>query len=93
MKMTTKRIVEVTYHVEVETDDSKFTPEFMKDFRETIFNFETMDEHAEHLAWLAVRERLDEGFTEGYGPLKDLGIKVTVHDNEVTLGVIETAQG
>jgi len=85
-----KRIVEVTFNVEVEMDDSKFTPEFMEEFRETFFRFETLDEHAEHLAWLAVRERLDENFTEGYGPLNDMGIKVTVRDDVLTVGVVET---
>lgn len=84
------RIVEVTFNVEVEMDDSKFTPEFMEEFRGSFFQMHTLDEHAEHLAWLAVRERLNEDFTEGYGPLKDMGIKVTVRDDVADLGVIAT---
>jgi hypothetical protein len=73
-----KRTVEVRFVVDVEMDDSKFTPEFMEEFRKTFFDFETLDEHACHLAQLAAREVLDENFTEGYGPLKGMGIKTQV---------------
>lgn len=72
------KTVEVTFHVEVEMDESRFTPEFMADFNETIFPCDSLDEHACHLAQMAVRGVLSDKFTEGYGRLADMGIKTTV---------------
>lgn len=73
-----KRLVEVTFYVDVEMDETKFTPEFMEEFRKYFFPFDCLDDHACHIAQLAAREVLDEKFTEGYGPLKDMGIKANV---------------
>lgn len=86
-----KRTVEVTFFVEVEMDDSKFTPEFMSEFQQTMFNYDTLDEHAEYLAWLAVRGLLDEDFTEGYGPLKDMGIKIVFSEGDTVITHRESA--
>ncbi|WP_457798122.1 hypothetical protein [Methylocystis sp. S23] len=74
-----KRTVEVVFVVDVEMDEAKFTPEFMAEFYKHFFHIDTLDEHAGHIAQLAVREVLDERFTEGYGPLKDMGIEAKVH--------------
>jgi hypothetical protein len=76
-----KRLVRVSFMVEVETDDSKFTPEFMKEYRELLYNFDTIDEHAEHIAQLAVRGLLDR-FTEGYGWVEEMGISAEIIEQE-----------
>jgi hypothetical protein len=74
-----KFTVEVTQVVTVTLDETKFTPEFMEEFRGHFFDFETIDEHAEHLAQLAARGVIEPSkysgeFIEGYGPSADMGI-------------------
>lgn len=67
-----------TRHVAVTVDESKFTPEFMEEFRGYMFPYFTIDDHREHLAELFARGVLDgwsDEFIEGYGPAKDMGIK------------------
>ena len=76
-----KRIVEVMQSVEVEIDESKFTPEFMAEFRESFYQFRTIERHIEHLAQLEARG-LSRDFIEGYGPAEDFGIKMRVIDCE-----------
>lgn len=49
-----KRTVEVTYLVEVETDDSKFDLIFMRDFRKYFRPFMSIEKHACYIARLAV---------------------------------------
>lgn len=80
-----KRIVLVETRVEVEVDESKFTPEFMEEFRGSFFDFETVEEHIEHIGQLEAREVLETRFTEGYGPLKDLGISARVLGVETSI--------
>lgn len=69
-------MVEVTHQVEVELDETKFTREFMSEFRASFYGFETIGEHACHLAQLVTRELVDEhtSFIEGYGPPQEMGI-------------------
>lgn len=74
-----KRQVAVTFVAEVEVDETKFTPEFMAEFRQSFYNFQTIDRHIEHIGQLAVRDILRD-FTEGYGPISDFGIKAKVID-------------
>lgn len=69
--------VEVTRTIRVTLDETKFTEEFMDEFRQLIFPaFDTRD-HAEHLASLYARGDIDyDGdFVEGYGVIRDMGIK------------------
>ncbi len=74
-----KRTVRVIQEVEVEVDESKFTPEFMEMFRDVFFKFETIEEHIEHLAQLEARSVYGE-FVEGYGNRSDMGISMKVVD-------------
>jgi len=79
--------VHVSQLVQVELDASKFDEAFMQEFRESFFNFDTIEEHAEHIAQLQARGVIDiEGvpeFVEGYGPSDEMGIKARVIDTEV----------
>lgn len=75
----TKRLVEVTFTVEVETDDAQFTPEWMADFRRYFYEFDDIEDHVCHIAQLAARDMAD-GFVEGYGVLSDIGIKAKIVD-------------
>ncbi len=73
----------VTQTVEVTVDESKFTPEFMAEFRRYFYEFDTLEEHLEHLGQLHARGMCDEfSFIEGYGPAKDFGIKFRITDQE-----------
>lgn len=73
--MITKRVV-VSQVIEVTVDDTKFTPEFFAEFEATMFPYDTIDRHIEHLAQLYARGVVDQGdFIEGYGPSEDMGIK------------------
>jgi hypothetical protein len=62
--------------VEVEVDRSKFTEQFMAEFRESFFDFDSIEEHMLHLGQLYARDVVDNGeFIEGYGPADDMGIR------------------
>jgi hypothetical protein len=78
-----KFTVEVTQIVTVTLDETKFTSEFMDEFRQSFFQFDTLEEHAEHLAQLAARGIAEPSkhcgeFIEGYGPSVDMGITTNV---------------
>lgn len=75
-----KKTIDVIFAVEVEVDETKFTPEFMEAFSRYFCEFDTIDEHIEHIAQLAARDMLNKSFTEGYGPLRDMGISAEVLD-------------
>jgi len=79
-----KRTVRVIQEVEVEVDESKFTPEFMEMFRGVFFNFDTIEEHIEHLAQLEARSVYGE-FIEGYGNRSEMGISMKVTGLETEL--------
>lgn len=74
--------IDVTQTVEVELDETKFTDEFMEEFRESFFQFWTLADHADHIAQLQARGIIDAervpGFIEGYGPSDEMGIKAKV---------------
>ena len=78
-----KTLVEVTQTVEVEVDEETFTEEFMKEYRETFYQFQTIDDHIKHIAQMEARGLLPAtgyGFVEGYGYIDIMGIKAEVID-------------
>lgn len=81
--------VKVEQIVEVKLDETKFTPEFMAQFASTISDFETLEQHAEHIAQLAAREvhglseYVPSEFVEGYGPIGLMGISASVRNTQV----------
>jgi hypothetical protein len=78
-----KRQVAVTQVVEVEVDENKFTEEWMTEWRQTFYPFRSVDRHIKHIAQLEARGGLSKDFTEGYGPLADMGIKAKVVSTEI----------
>jgi len=78
----TTRTVAVQSIVKVTVDETKFTPEFLADFRRVMYPLNTVEDHIEHLAQLYARGVYDNftGFIEGYGPPKDFGIEVKITD-------------
>lgn len=85
--MTRRFIIEVRQTVAVELDEAKFDDSFMQEFRESFFNLNTIEEHAEHIAQLQARGVIDlevmPEFVEGYGPSQDMGIRARVVDADV----------
>lgn len=81
--------VAVTQIVEVSLDASKFDEAFMAEFRKSFYSFDTIEEHAEHIAQLQARGMIDVEFTpefiEGYGPSEEMGIKAKVIDTEMDM--------
>ena len=75
-----KRMVEVRLLVEVEVDASKFTEEFMTEFRDSFYPFYDVDDHVCHIAQLKARGLLNPEFIEGYGPAAEMGIEARVVD-------------
>lgn len=73
-----KRTVEVTFLVDVEVDETKFTPQWMASFRDSFYGYRTVEEHIAHLATLEARDALSWTFIEGYGPPKSMGIRAKV---------------
>jgi len=81
-----KKTVLVTQEVEVEIDESKFSPEFMKEFRESFYPFQTMDQHIEHLAQMEARGVIhNDNFIEGYGKPSDMGISIHIDSCETEI--------
>lgn len=79
--------VSVTQNLVITIDDSKFTEEFLAEFRESFYPFTTIDQHIDHLAQLAARGIVGdfgERFIEGYGPAADIGFEFKVIDTDVT---------
>lgn len=84
--MTTKKTVYVTLTIDVEVDETKFTDEFMQEFRDTFYQFNKLDDHIEHLAQLHARGIYDDdSFIEGYGPASDMGIRLSHIDTETVV--------
>lgn len=72
--------VEVIQIVRVTLDETKFGDDFMQEFRESICNFRSLGEHAEHLGQLYARGVADDifpgqSFIEGYGEASEMGIR------------------
>lgn len=79
--------VVVTHHVVVSLDETKFTPEFLAEFKQVLYDLDDVEDHAGHLAQLAVRDLLRADFIEGYGAPADMGIttEITYSSNEIEL--------
>jgi hypothetical protein len=79
-------LVRVTQLVRVKLDESKFDDEFMREFRESFYQFQSIDDHAEHIGQLVARGIYEASpynpreFIEGYGPIGEFGISASVED-------------
>lgn len=71
---------------EIEIDDKKFNEEWMRNFKECMYDFDTYENHAEHIAQF--RARFGCRFIEGYGtPLENSKKPFFVKDEEVEKGI------
>lgn len=70
------KTVRITQDIEVGIDETKFTPEFYKQFSEVMFDScKTLDDHIKYIAELEARGVLQlSNFVEGYGYKKDFSI-------------------
>lgn len=73
--------IRVIQNVRVTLDESKFTEEWMAEFRRSFYQMNSTMEHAEHIAQLEARGVYGWGITkdtfiEGYGPAGEMGISV-----------------
>ncbi len=70
--------IEVTQHVRVTLDETKFDEVFMQEFRDGFYPFDTLEDHASHIAQLHARGIVGmfpkNEFIEGYGPRNEMGI-------------------
>lgn len=73
--------VEVRQTVEVQLDESKFTEQFMAEFRREFYDYATIEQHARHLATLYTFGMVSD-FIEGYGDPADFGIKFREQDTD-----------
>lgn len=82
--------INFTQTVKVVLDETKFTPQFLEEFREHLYQFDSIAQHAEHLAQLHARGLVDDfSFIEGYGPAKDMGICFDIVDSEMEVLHVE----
>jgi hypothetical protein len=88
-----KRKVSIHMTVEVEVDETKFTPEFMRQFQESMYDFDIIEEHIEHLGQLCARGILHNfsTFIEGYGPPAEMGIKARIVDQDEEISSVSEA--
>lgn len=71
-----KATISVSGWVDINYDPARFTDEFMEEFREHFYDYDTIEEHLEHIAYnYFVNGTSEDDFLEGYGVLKDFGIK------------------
>ena len=77
--------ITVEQGVTVTLDEAKFTPEFMAEFRESFYAFNTVQEHAEFLAQMAARGLINPtaAWVDGYGYLLHMGIDIDITYTEV----------
>ena len=73
--------VTVVHTIDIEIDESKFTEEFMEEFRGYFYPFFDLEYHIEHIGQLQARGVIDlefnpKEFIEGYGPANEMGIKL-----------------
>lgn len=67
-----KVTVERTDEYIIEIDETVMTEGWMEDFRNSFYSFDTLEEHAEHIAQLRARFHHTSfygGFMEGYGDI------------------------
>jgi hypothetical protein len=79
---TITKVVTITRTIKVSFDEEKFTPEFVEEFNNSMFDCGSLDdpddmfnEHAEHLSQFSARFGI-EWFVEGYGELSEMGIVI-----------------
>jgi hypothetical protein len=79
-----KKTVVVTQEIEIEYDEARFSPEWMKNFREYMYPFQTVEDHLKHLAQLKARGFLEcsDPWVEGYGHLPAMRITLKQIDQE-----------
>lgn len=69
--------VEITKIVEVEVDESIFTPEFNKSFSRHFYDIYCPSEHLENLAKQYARDNfMSNGSPEGYPSAQEMGLKI-----------------
>ena len=72
-----RAFINIDQNVVVTIDRAKFSEEFMREFRECFYPFDTIEEHLRHLATLYARGiAYNGGFIEGYGEAEAMGIKL-----------------
>lgn len=72
-------IIDYTQTIKVVPRKEKFDEAFMKEFRETFYDFFTIEDHCQHVGWMLATRRIkqffegyqDTQFVEGYGPIGD----------------------
>lgn len=77
--------VEVRQTITVKADLDNFTDKFMKEFRETMYNFTSIEDHIRHLATLYAGGFIayKNDYVEGYGRLE--GVEFNEEDTEVEI--------
>jgi len=91
--MSYGREITVEQTVVVEIDDTKFTPEWMEEFRASFFRFYDLDDHLRHLGQLYVRGLIDgrdDEFIEGYGVASEM---VSASQKSGVVSTYSMAQG
>lgn len=79
-----KCIVHVEQSCRVVVDAAKFTPQFMEEFKETFYRFDSIEDHIKHLGQLHLRGLANNhSFIEGYGQAAEMGIVFS--DNQVSI--------
>lgn len=81
--MSKKHSIEVTRTVIVEIDETRFTPKVMADFNEFItYVGDQIEDHADYIAQQAIDNTfvVERGFMEGYGNLREVGVKVSIEE-------------
>jgi len=86
--MTKTFYFDITQRVKVDIDETKFTPELMEEFNQSISDYghgeEALVQHAEHIGRLSVVGLIDivpRSFVEGYGYCDEAGISATVQED------------
>lgn len=71
--------------IELIIDETRFTPEFLKEYAETIGGCHNLEDHLKNLSVLITRGQIssDRDFVEGYGVLRDFGVSFDVNGSEV----------
>lgn len=78
--------VERVDEYEIEFDERIINKEFMESFKEYFYDFDTLEEHAEHIAQF--RARFGERFIEGYGnPMVNGRLPFMVKEEDAEKGI------
>ncbi len=71
---------------EIEFDENIINKEYIEDFKKCFYSFDTLEEHAEHIAQF--RARFGERFIEGYGNVMVNGrLPFMVKEEDVEKGI------